>query len=183
MMIRSESDLREAKARLADLRNQAARIREELRERGLAKDAIDIAATPQETLADDVSWEVRLYERLKSGQIDAIPHYAPEERGKALICLRIVKGWTQRQLAESLGVSEAVVSRDERSDYRRLVEVKLNALGVDPKPAPAPAAAAAGVPAQAASAVQVRSRAPWTRVTGTRGSRPILASNWFPARK
>ena len=35
---------------------------------------------------------------------------------------------------------------DERAEYRRLVEVKLNALGADPKPlapAPAPAAGAA----------------------------------------
>jgi len=33
---------------------------------------------------------------------------------------------------------------DERSEYRRLVEVKLNSLGVDPKPAAEPAATAAG---------------------------------------
>ncbi len=32
---------------------------------------------------------------------------------------------------------------DERADYRKLVEVKLTALGVDPKPAAAPAPAAA----------------------------------------
>ena len=56
----------------------------------------------------------------------------------------------------------AYKAMDERTDYRRMVEVKLNALGVDPTPpaviAPASAAAPAAVPkvappAAAASAV------------------------------
>jgi len=116
-MIRSDSDLRDAQARLADFRDQVQRIRTELAQRGLGEDAIRIAIAPQEAMADDIAWEVALYERLKTGDADAVPNFAPEERGKALICLRITKGWTQRQLAEALGVSEAVVSRDERNEY------------------------------------------------------------------
>lgn len=37
--------------------------------------------------------------------------------GQLLIGLRIAKGITQRQLAERLGVSETMVSRDERNEY------------------------------------------------------------------
>jgi transcriptional regulator with XRE-family HTH domain len=117
MMIRNDSDLREARARLADFRDQAQRIRDELVHRGLHEDQVRVAIAPQESMSDDIAWEVDLYERLKSGDVSAIPQYAPDERGKALICLRIAKGWTQRQLAEALGVSEAVVSRDERNEY------------------------------------------------------------------
>lgn len=117
MMIRSDSDLRDAQTRLADFRDQAQRIRTELAQRGLDEDAIRIAVAPQVAMADDIAWEVDLYERLKTGDADAIPSFATGERGKALICLRITKGWTQRQLAEALGVSEAVVSRDERNEY------------------------------------------------------------------
>ena len=64
-------------------------------------------------MADDLAWEISLYERLRSADLSAVPEYPLQERGKALICLRILKGWTQRELAQTLGVSEAVVSRDE----------------------------------------------------------------------
>ncbi len=117
MMIRNDSKWRESQARLADFREQTQRVRGELAQRGLGEDAVSIATAPQDAMADDIAWEVDLYERLKAGDVDAVPDFAPEERGKALICLRIIKGWTQRQLAEALGVPEAVVSRDERNEY------------------------------------------------------------------
>jgi len=54
----------------------------------------------------------------------------------------LVQGKKAEAKAEYLKAYEAL---EERSDYRRLVEVKLNAMGVDPKPqAAAPAAAASG---------------------------------------
>lgn len=37
--------------------------------------------------------------------------------GRLLIGMRIARGMTQRQLADRLGVSESVVSRDERNEY------------------------------------------------------------------
>jgi hypothetical protein len=117
MMIRNDSELREAQLRLANLRDQAQRVRNELVQRGLGEDAVSIAIAPQYAMADDIAWEVDLYQRLKTGEVNAVPDFAPEERGKALVCLRIIKGWTQRHLAEALGVSEAVVSRDERNEY------------------------------------------------------------------
>lgn len=138
MMIRNDSELREAKARLIDLRDQAARIRNQLTQRGLAEDAVSIASAPQDAMADDMAWEINLYERLKSGEVEAIPDFAPEERGKALICLRITKGWNQRELADALGVSEAVVSRDERNEYHGISLEKygkiLSALGFKDHP-------------------------------------------------
>jgi hypothetical protein len=117
MMIRNDSELRESQERLADLREQVERIRTELTQRGLGDDAVSIAVAPQITMAEDIAWEVTFFERLKAGDIEAIPDFAPEERGRALICLRIAKGWNQRELADALSVSEAVVSRDERNEY------------------------------------------------------------------
>ncbi len=117
MMIRNDSELREAQVRLADLLDQAEQVRNDLVQRGLGEDAVSIAIAPQCAMADDIAWEAELYERLKAGEVNAIPDFPPEERGKALICLRIIRGWTQRHLAEALGVSEAVVSRDERNEY------------------------------------------------------------------
>ncbi|MBN1959408.1 MAG: helix-turn-helix domain-containing protein [Deltaproteobacteria bacterium] len=138
MMIRSDSDLNESQERLADLKRQIQKIRKELAARGLDEKAISIATAPQESMADDIAWEVNLYNALKLGDIAAIPDYTPAERGKALIGLRIIKGWTQRQLAEALGVSEAVVSRDERNEYHGISMEKygkiLKALGFEEHP-------------------------------------------------
>lgn len=144
MMIRNDSELREAQARLVDLCDQVQHIRTELAHRELSEEAVSIAIAPQNAMADDIAWEVDLYERLKAGEVNVVPDFAPEERGKALICLRIITGWTQRQLAEALGVSEAVVSRDERNEYHGISLEKygkvLSALGfVDhPRFAPKP---------------------------------------------
>ena len=51
MMIRNDSELREAQARLADLRDQAQRVRKELAQRGLGEDAVSIAIAPQSSIA------------------------------------------------------------------------------------------------------------------------------------
>ena len=37
--------------------------------------------------------------------------------GRLLIALRIYQGWTQKSLAEALGVDPSQVSRDERNEY------------------------------------------------------------------
>jgi Helix-turn-helix len=118
MRIGSDREYREAAERLEDLRRRVHGIRDDLARRGLDGDAVRLATAPQEAMADDIASEIELYQRLKAGDSTAVPRYASDERGKALVCLRIVKGWSQRQLAEALGVSEAVVSRDERNDYR-----------------------------------------------------------------
>lgn len=71
MKIRNDSDWREAQARVADFRDQVKRIRNELTQRGMGEDAISIAIAPQETMAEDIAWEVALYERLKAGGSDS----------------------------------------------------------------------------------------------------------------
>jgi transcriptional regulator with XRE-family HTH domain len=119
-MIRNDAEYREAKVRLADFADQVQKIRTELRSRGLDQSSVDLAANPQESLSEQITWEVQLYEHLRAGELEYIPSFPAEERGKALICLRIVKGWTQRQLAEGLGITEAQVSRDERNEYHGL---------------------------------------------------------------
>jgi len=116
-VIRNDAEYRESKARLEDFKDQVARIRRELGSRGLGHEHIVLAVAPQETMLEQLTWDVDLYDRLKAGDLGSVPYFPPEERGKALICLRIVKGWTQRQLADALGVAEAQVSRDERNEY------------------------------------------------------------------
>jgi len=53
--------------------------------------------------------------------------------GRLLIALRIAQGLTQRELAERLGISESLVSRDERNEYHGITVERaqrvLDALG------------------------------------------------------
>lgn len=59
--------------------------------------------------------EVEAYERMRRGQFEVLDNLS--SIGRWLIGLRIYRGWTQKQLAEALKVSEAQVSKDERNEY------------------------------------------------------------------
>ena len=51
---------------------------------------------------------------MKRGDLETL--HSLSSIGHWLIGVRIAKGWSQRDLADKLGVSEAQVSRDERND-------------------------------------------------------------------
>jgi DNA-binding transcriptional regulator YiaG len=56
-----------------------------------------------------------MHERVRAG--DLSPIHDLSAIGQVLIGLRIARNLTQKQLAGRLGVSEAVVSRDEKNEY------------------------------------------------------------------
>jgi len=47
-----------------------------------------------------------------------------EHVGRQLIALRLARGVSQRELARRLGVSEAVVSRDEHNEYHGITAAR-----------------------------------------------------------
>ena len=59
--------------------------------------------------------DIEVYERLRRGDLQELANF--KGVGQALIALRIVRGMSQRDLAERLGVDESQVSRDERNEY------------------------------------------------------------------
>jgi DNA-binding Xre family transcriptional regulator len=73
------------------------------------------AMGPTLSFHEQVREEVELYERMKRGDLGTLTSLTGI--GYWLIGLRIAKGWTQKDLAEALGVSEAQVSRDETNEY------------------------------------------------------------------
>jgi transcriptional regulator with XRE-family HTH domain len=96
-------------------------------------------------LEEEVAW----YEDVRRRKFPAIRRLT--QIGRLLIALRIANGLAQRELAERLGVSEAVVSRDERNEYHGITVERaqriLDALGASvmtqveegaPSPPPAP---------------------------------------------
>jgi len=148
-MIRSEAEYQEALRRLEQDRTVAAAQRDALMASGLSSEEVEHAMEPlrsfQAQLEDEVAW----YEEVRRRTFPAIRRLT--QIGRLLIALRIANGLTQREFAERLGVSEAVVSRDERNEYHGITVERaqriLDALNatvvtqveeVAPSPPPAP---------------------------------------------
>ena len=131
-MITNEVQYRATKA-------HAARFEEALRnlEANKASDRkrreLEIAAVRAQL--GDLQAELAEYEELRSGTIRSFEAASLPELAVALVKARIAKGWSQRRLAEELGVAEQQIQRYESSGYAsaslaRLCDV-VAALGVD----------------------------------------------------
>ena len=68
--------------------------------------------------ASDLRAELDEYDRLRSGEVSTIDASSLAELSTLLIKARIARGWTQRQLADALGVAEQQVQRYEATEYR-----------------------------------------------------------------
>jgi HTH-type transcriptional regulator / antitoxin HigA len=84
--------------------------------------------------ADDLRAELADYDQLRSGGLLTFEAASLEELSTVLVKARIARGWTQRQLAETLGMAEQQIQRYEANDYRstslaRLCDIA-NALGI-----------------------------------------------------
>ncbi len=114
-MIRSEAEYQEALRRLEQDRTFAAAQRAALAASGLTPAAVKRAMEPLRSFQAQLEEEVAWYEDVRRRNFPAIRRLM--QIGQLIIALRIANGLTQRELAGRLGVSEAVVSRDERNEY------------------------------------------------------------------
>lgn len=83
----------------------------------------------------DLQAELAEYEELRSGTIRSFEAASLPELAVALVKARIAKGWSQRRLAEELGIAEQQIQRYESTGYTaaslaRLCDV-VAALGLD----------------------------------------------------
>jgi HTH-type transcriptional regulator/antitoxin HigA len=97
----------------------------------LAKAELDALRSEYENL----SMQMHEYEALKSGAVEILKASTLEELPKILIRARIVRGLSQRQLAEAIGLKEQQIQRYEAEEYAsanlpRLAEVA-KALGLN----------------------------------------------------
>lgn len=67
--------------------------------------------------ADDLRAEVDKYEHLRAGGVSAFEATSLSELATLLVKARIARGWTQRRLAEALGMAEQQVQRYESTAY------------------------------------------------------------------
>lgn len=117
-MIRNESEYREAVSQLVQEKTRLDQQEVKLQELGLGPEEIKRAMDPMHSFHLQLSEEVRGYEQLKRGEFGEILNL--RGIGTLLIAARIARGWSQRQLAERLGVHESQVSRDERNEYHNV---------------------------------------------------------------
>ncbi|MCA1702262.1 MAG: helix-turn-helix domain-containing protein [Actinobacteria bacterium] len=68
--------------------------------------------------ADDLRVELEEYELLRSGTVSTFEGSSLADLATLLVKARIARGWTQRRLAEALGIAEQQVQRYESTDYR-----------------------------------------------------------------
>ena len=84
--------------------------------------------------ADDLRAEIVEYVHLRSGEQSTFTAGSLAEVATVLVKARIARGWSQRQLADALGMAEQQIQRYEANDYRstslaRLCDIA-DALGV-----------------------------------------------------
>jgi len=84
--------------------------------------------------AADLQAELDEYDRLRTGTVVTFDAPSLGDLATVLVKARIARGWTQRQLAEVLGMAEQQIQRYEANDYRstslaRLCDIA-DALGV-----------------------------------------------------
>ena len=114
-MIRNEREYREALSRLKRDGEVITNQRQALVESGLSEEEVDRGLGPLLSFQAQLEEEVEWYERARRREFKV--SHDMRDIGYMLIALRIANGLTQKELAEKLGVSEAMVSRDERNEY------------------------------------------------------------------
>ena len=94
----------------------------------------DVQAAGLASQIEDLRGELQEYEDLRGGGTTVFEAASLAGLADALIKARIARGWTQRRLAEALGVAEQQIQRYESTAYRtaslaRLCDIA-EALGV-----------------------------------------------------
>jgi DNA-binding Xre family transcriptional regulator len=130
-VIRNEREYREALSRLKRDGEVITNQRQALVESGLSEEEVDRGLGPLLSFQAQLEEEVEWYERARRREFKV--SHDVRDIGYMLIALRIANGLTQKELAEKLGVSEAMVSRDERNEYHGItverVQRILDAMG------------------------------------------------------
>jgi hypothetical protein len=136
-VVHTEADYQEALPRLQQDQPVEAQQRAALIATGLKTEEVERAMEPllsfQAQLEDEVLW----YENACRGTLPTIRRLI--DIGRQLIAVCISIGVTQRDLAERLGVTESVISRDVHNEYHgitveraQMILDALNNLEVDP---------------------------------------------------
>ena len=113
-MITNEVQYRATRAHLAKFEEAALNLAARQDRSKLTQLEIDAVRAQ----ADDLRTEIQEYELLRSGGVSSFAANSLEDLAVLLVKARIARGWTQRQLADALGIAEQQVQRYESTGYR-----------------------------------------------------------------
>jgi predicted XRE-type DNA-binding protein len=125
-MIRNEKEYKNALKRFSEEQARHRKAVEKLKKKNFSQEQIDELQAPTLSFSDQLREEITEYEKLMRGDIATYDNFT--HVGKMLIALRVSQQISQRELAKRLGVSEALVSRDERNEYFGATTKKLDAV-------------------------------------------------------
>ncbi|MEO8938156.1 MAG: helix-turn-helix transcriptional regulator [Burkholderiaceae bacterium] len=77
---------------------------------------------------DDLLAEVSDYQQLRDGQLTSITADSIADLARALIKARIMRNWTQKELADKLAVAEQQIQRYDATQYRGVSVERLQAV-------------------------------------------------------
>ena len=117
-MITNEVQYRATKAHLAKFDEAATNLEATLAEGGARTRLTQLELDAVRAQADDLRSEIEEYDRLRSGAVSAFEAASLAELATLLVKARIARGWTQRRLADALGIAEQQVQRYESTGYR-----------------------------------------------------------------
>lgn len=125
-MISNERQYQISKAQLAKFR--AAIDTPNASTRGLHPRAQKALREAAQSQLDDLVAELADYERLRNGQLTTITAESIADLAPALIKARIMRNWTQKELADRLAVAEQQIQRYEATQYRGVSVERLQAV-------------------------------------------------------
>lgn len=114
-MIKSDREKKKAEELLASSQDMVRKHEELLVSLGHTKGEIETALQTMNASIKQLEQDLDEYQKIKDG---VMPEYDINHLGRYLIAARVSKKMSQREFAELLGVNEALVSRDERSEYQ-----------------------------------------------------------------
>lgn len=132
-MIKTEQAYLHAKKIIKEFEDTYEEKKQQLQAEGWTDEQIDLGLSPSEHMIENLKREVKEYGDIKQGLFDKTITFS--NIGIRLIQFRIFKKVSQSVLAKRLGVTPALISRDERNNYSGITFDKakriLNALGID----------------------------------------------------
>ena len=118
-MIKNERQYRITRARVEEFRQAVARSEEERRISTLHPKLQQAQADALRSQLQTLERELREYDELKSGRHRVLTYASFDDLPKALVQARIARGWTQKDLADRLGVDEQKIQDYEATEYQR----------------------------------------------------------------
>ena len=127
-MIKNERQHRMTRARADEFRQAIATWEDQRRAGGLHPKLQQAQADALRSQLTTLERELREYDDLRSGRRTRLTYASFEDLPKALVQARIARGWTQKDLADRLGLDEQKIQDYEATDYQRASLARISAI-------------------------------------------------------